>query len=318
MHSSSVFRLAAATTAFTISTIASAQSPSPASAPSAEPAIQQPPPNRDEDWKLSIAPRGEYTFSGDLRSSGSRVSVGRAGISFDASGPLGDRARLLLNADLEASFYRFKDTALPLPSAAEPLRDAYTLRLRPGMSYRVDDDWSILGGAIVEFSGEAGADVGQSVTFGGYGGASYRVSDDLSLTFGLIVKTRLEDDAFVAPLLGVRWKIDEKLSLVTEGLGVRFIAKVNEQFTVSIFGRYEMRDFRLDDDATVPSGIVQDTRLPIGATVEWAPTSRLSIALSGGVIAYQKYKFLNENGDELSGDKTRAAPFIGLRGEWKF
>jgi len=274
--------------------------------------------DRPREWTLSIAPRGEYTFSGDLRSSGSRVSVGRAGISFDASGPMGDRAHLLLNADLEASFYRFKDAALPLPSAAEPLRDAYTLRLRPGVAYKVDDDWSILGGAIVEFSGEAGADVGQSVTFGGYGGASYRVSDDLSLTFGLIVKTRLEDDALVAPLLGVRWKIDEKLSLVTEGLGVRFIAKVNDQFTVSIFGRYETRDFRLDDDATVPSGIVQDTRLPIGATVEWSPTSRLSIALSGGVIVGQKYTFLNENGEELAGDKTRTAPFIGLRGEWKF
>lgn len=310
--------LIAALTSAALAIPTHAQSPAADSSAGAPEAPARPVSGRDQEWSLSFAPRAEYTFSGDLRSSDSRVSVARTGVEFNASGPLGDRARLLLNADLEASFYRFKDTALPLPSAAEPIRDAYTLRIRPGVSYKLDDEWSLLGGAIVEFAGESGAEVGKSVTFGGYGGAAYRVNENLSLTFGLIVKTRLEDDAFVAPLLGVRWKIDEKLSLATEGLGVRLTAKVSEQFNVSMFARYEMRDFRLDDDAIIPSGIVQDTRLPVGATLEWSPSTRFNLALSGGVIAFQKFTFLNENGDELAGDKTRVAPFIGLRGELKF
>ncbi len=274
-----------------------------------------------DNWKLSLTPRGEYAFSAGLRSSGSKVSVGRAGVGVDLSGPLGDQARLLLNGDFESSFYRFKDVAAPLPtssSATEPLSDVFTLRLRPGVAYRLDDRWTLLGGAIVEFSGESGADVGDSVTFGGYGGATYRVSDDLSLTFGVIAKSRLEDDALVVPLLGLRWRINEMFSLTTEGLGARLSAKVSDQMTVSVFGRYEIRDFRLDDEAAVPGGIVQDTRLPIGATIEWAPTPRFSLALSGGVIVAQKFTFLNQHGDELSGDRTKAAPFIGLRAELKF
>jgi hypothetical protein len=330
MPCSCSLRFSAVIAAAAISAPALGQTPEAKQAAAEAPVATQPSPAAggeggagagNGEWKLSFSPRGEYAFSADLRSSGSRVSVGRAGLSLDASGPLGDRAKLLLNADVEASFYRFKDVAAPLPftgSAPEPLRDAYTIRLRPGVSYRVDETWSVLGGAIVEFAGEGGADVGKSVTFGGYGGATYRASADLSLTLGVIVKSRLEDDALIVPLLGVRWAIDERWTLATEGLGARLSAKMSEEVTVSVFGRYEIRDFRLDDDAALPKGIVQDTRLPTGVGIEWTPTPRLSVGVSGGVVVGQKYKFLNENGDELAGDRTKVAPFVGIRGEWRF
>jgi hypothetical protein len=144
------------------------------------------------------------------------------------------------------------------------------------------------------------------------------VSGDLSLTFGIIVKTRLEDDALIVPLLGLRWSINERLTLATEGHGARLSATLSDEFTFSIFGRYEIRDFRLDEDAALAIGIVQDTRLPLGAALEWRPTPRVSITLSAGVILEQEYTFLNENGDELADDRTGAAPFVGIRGEWKF
>src|SRR5206468_639149 len=151
----------------------------------------------------------------------------------------------------------------------EPFSTVYSLRVLPGIAYSLNNDWTILGGGIVELAGEGG--VGDAVTFGGYGGASYKFSDDFSLTFGAIIKTRLEDDTFIAPLIGLRWKIDEKLTIESEGLGIRASAKIDEQFSASVFGRYEVRDYRLEDDGSIPGGVVQDTRLPLGVSLTWSP-----------------------------------------------
>jgi hypothetical protein len=269
-------------------------------------------------FTLSFTPRGEYTFGSDLRDSMGSVSVSRAGVGIDASGPLGDRARLSVGADFESSWYDFKDAGDLLPSGKEPIEDAFLLRVTPGISYFLSRQLAVVGGAIVEVAGAYGADLGDSVTYGGYGGVRYQASETFAVTAGVIVKTRLEDDAIVVPLLGLNWKIDEKLSLSSEGLGARLAAKVSPQWTVSVFGRWELREYRLEDDGAIPDGIVRDTRVPVGAGVTWSPTERVSVTLSGGVVVYQRFQFDDRDGNGVANDRTRGAGFVGVRGEIRF
>lgn len=272
---------------------------------------------------ISLQPSFEHTFEGELRDGDGKVSITRAGLNLRSSLPLREKLRLTFDAGYEHSSYRFKDVDNLLPGGVlaggkDPIKDAFLLRFSPGLAWSLNESWTLVGGGIFEFAGEYDASFSDAATFGGYFGASYRVDETLSFTFGAIVKTRLEDDALFVPLLGLRWQINDKLALNTEGLGVRLSAKVSEPLSVSLFARYELRDYRLADDSPIPEGIVRDGRVPVGATISYRFSPQFELSASAGAIVYQRYTFDDRNGNRVESDKTRAAPFVGIRGEISF
>jgi hypothetical protein len=305
------------------STISSDQSSTPAAdahhpRPSDQTRPTQAETEADKRFTIELRPRVEHTFDGDLRDSEGSVSVTRAGGGLGLSFAASKQLIILVNADAEYSCYDWSDVGDLLPSGEDPIKNAYTARFTPGIVYALNETWSLTGGGIIELSGETGADLSDSITYGGFFGARYKVSDSLGLTFGVIAKTRLEDDAIAVPLLGVRWQINDKLSLENEGLGLKLITKINEQWRASIFGRFELRDYRLDDDNSIPEGVLRDTRVPVGLGIEWRPNPRVSVSLTGGATVYQKFTFDDANGDQIESDRTRPTPFIGLSASFAF
>lgn len=265
-----------------------------------------------------ITPKGEHTFESSMRRSDAEVSISRAGVDLDFAWQIQEKVRLTLGIEGEASWYNFSDFGAILPNAVDPIDDAYLVRFAPGARFGIDERWSVLVGGIIEFAGDRDVSLGDAATYGGFGGVGYRVSDDLLITAGLIVKSRLEDDVLVVPLLGVRWQINERLSLENETLGLRFSAKVNDELTASIFARYEIRDYRLSDQSSIPDGVLEDSRVPIGATLKWSPSRSFAIAFSAGAIVWQRYEFKDSNGDDVANDRTRPAAFVGLSAEISF
>lgn len=283
-----------------------------ASAPGAG-SVSAPPP-----LSFSITPKGEYTFESSLRRSDAKVSIARAGVDMDLGWQANERLRLTFGIEGEASWYDFKNTASLLPGGLDPINDAYLVRFTPGLRLGIDKTWSVLAGGIIEFAGERDVSLGDAATYGGFGGVGIRVSDTLFVTAGVIVKSRLEDDALIAPLLGVRWQINDRLSLENEQLGLRFSAKINEQLTASIFGRYEIRDYRLSDDGSIPEGVLEDQRVPLGAALKWSPSRNINVSLNAGAIVWQRFEFKDANGDDVANDRTRPAAFIGISAEISF
>lgn len=266
----------------------------------------------DRRWTLELKPRVEHAFEGDLRDSAGSVSVTRGGGGVGLSFAASERLILLGNADAEYSRYDWSDVGDLLASGRDPIKNAYTVRFTPGAVYALNETWSLTGGGIVELSGETDADLSDSATYGGFFGARYKVSENFGLTFGAIAKTRLEDDAIVVPLLGVKWRIDEKLTLENEGLGLKLSASITEQWRAFVFGRFELRDYRLDDDNPIPEGVLRDQRVPVGLGIEWRPTPRVSVTLIGGAMVYQKFEFDDSSGNQIESDRTRPTPFVGL------
>lgn len=292
---------------------ASAQSPAPASATGQNSGAR--PTSVDEQapkWSLSLRPGFEHTFDAELRDSGATSSVTRAGVSAGLSVSVTEQFRVFLNGEFESSWYRWRDVQTLLPSGRKPIGNAFLARFTPGAAYSIDNEWSVLGGAIIEYAGERGVDWSRAATYGGYGGVKYRVNDSLAFTGGLIVKSRLEDDTLVVPLVGVEWAINDKLTLASDDLGLKLSAKINEQWQASIFGKFELRDFRLKDDGAISEGVVRDSRIPIGATVRWTPTPRVSVELSGGAVVYQRWTFDDRDGNRVETDRTRPAGFVGI------
>ncbi|MBC7834953.1 MAG: hypothetical protein H7Y88_07610 [Phycisphaerales bacterium] len=276
-------------------------------------------------WQLWLRGAGEFTFAADLDddagASGTQgeVSIARASTGLTFLGPIGDRARLNIDLTGEVSWYNFENggallppaSALPAGTVTDSLFDeVYEVGVAPILAFVIDEQWSWFLGGGVRASGESGADIGESLTYGGFGGARYAFSEDLALSFGLGVRTRLEDDPYVLPVLGLEWQINDKVRFATEGLGARVTAAIDDEWSVWISGAYESREFRLEEDGPLPDGVVNDSRFPIGVGVQWKPSANLVFEVAGGVVVWQEFEIDDSDGDEVAEVQTDPAAFI--------
>src|SRR6185503_14228688 len=155
----------------------------------------------------------------------------------------------------EASWYLFDNATGLVPGTSDPFENVYRTTIRPMFSTQHDRQWSWFVGAILDFAGEADADLGDSFTYGAFGGARYAVSENFSLSFGIGGKSRLEERALFIPVIGFEWKVNDRVTVSADfDTGVRVSAKMTDTLTAAIVGSWELREYRLDDGAPNPDG----------------------------------------------------------------
>ena len=313
-------------TAAAQSTDAPAKPADPEPASVSVPAVESPSqlvprPSATPSFTLDLRPRAEYTFESSLDDADADLSVARAGLIADLAIPINERFRLALNTDFELSWYDFEsDDTGSAGLFDDPLEDVYRFRVSPGFFYAVNQQWGVLAGGIVEIAGEAGADVADSTTWGGYVGARYAFSENFAMTGGVMAKTRIEDNALFLPIIGFEWKVNSRVTLSTSGpgFGLRLHTMIDEKWSMSLGAAWESRDFRLDDDAMISGGIARDERVPITLGVTYKPTDRVTLALYGGAIVWQELSLDDEDGNELVEDNTDPTPFVGFTASFRF
>ncbi|HTH46512.1 MAG TPA: hypothetical protein VMB21_03275, partial [Candidatus Limnocylindria bacterium] len=130
------------------------------------------------------------------------VRAPRVNLDLDGLWTLSPQAQFGLDADLEHSHYRMFNIQTVAPGVLEPIRDAFQVKLAPRFNYALNERWTLVSGARFYASGDPDADIGRSLTYGGYLGARYKFSDHFALTFGGYASTRLEDSVRYLPLVG--------------------------------------------------------------------------------------------------------------------
>lgn len=299
--------------------VASAQGDAPAPKPAETRTIELAPEKASgRPITIQLRGSGEHTFSSDIDGTPGDVGVTRAGFGFGIAVPIAERSSLSLDIDEEVSWYFFDNASGLVPGTTDPFELALSTQIRSRFSSQIDDRWSWFVGGVVSLEGEADADVGDSATYGGFGGARYRFSDSLSVSFGLGARTRLEESTLVIPLIGVEWKVSDRVTVATEGLGARVTARLNDQLAVTLSGKWELREYRLDDTNLLPDGVARDRRVPIGLWLDWKPTDSVKLSVGGGVVVWQEFRFDDRNGDRVSETNTDPAAFLGLSGSISF
>lgn len=268
-----------------------------------------------EAMTIRLLGGGEIAFNADLDDSPGDLSVYRAAAGLEMGVPVGERARLSMLFFGERSWYDFDNATGIVPGTDDPLDEAYRLVLRPLLSWQIDQQWGVFGAASLNWAAEDGGELADAFTVTGFGGARYAFSEELSLSFGVGASTQLEDSTEFFPILGVDWKINERTRLSTtgvEGLGARLTHGFAPEWALLVQGSYENREFRLADDNALSEGVMRERRVPLGVGLSYSPTSKVSVELMGGVIAWEELRFDDRDGNEISEINADPAPFIRL------
>lgn len=273
---------------------------------------------RPSPFFVTLRGGGDIALRADLRSRPGSVAVYRAGGGVGIGAALSRRVRVGFDADTEWSGYNFSGASGLVPGTGRPVRDVYRTTFSPRLTYIQSETWAFTVAGLVDISGEAGANVGDSITGGGFVVVRHQFNEDFSVSFGVGAKSRLERDPLVVPALRADIRITDRVRFVTEGLGARLEAELTETLSAHIRGEWQLREYRLDDRGALPEGIVRDSRVPVGLGIDWRPVAGVTLSATGGAVVWQQYRFDDRSGNKVSSVETRPAPYVSLGGEVRF
>ncbi len=186
------------------------------------------------------------------------------------------------------------------------------------ISYAVASDWRLGFNPIVEWSGEAGANASDSLSYGAVLSATKIFSPDLVFGIGAGVFRQI-DETKVFPFLVVNWKINDRLRLNNPlqagpagGAGLELAYTLTDRWEVAGGGSYRSYRFRLKDDGPVPGGIGESKFYPVFARLSYTfgPKTRADFyaaAMLGGQL-----RVANAAGNDVYSDDYGVAPAMGL------
>jgi hypothetical protein len=266
----------------------------------------------ERELLIRLGVEGEYALRSDLRASEGDVQVSRVRADLGVEVPIGERSSFDVSFDNEWSFYDFSN-ARGFAGAGEPWDDVWERGIRLRFATEHDESLSWFVGADVAASGEYGADFGDSVTYGGFGGVNYRFSETFFGGIGLFARSRLEDDFFFLPGFVFSWRFAPQWSLSTlTGRGLELAYSPSESLKLYLRGSYDSREFRLDDDGPSPDGVGRDRRVPVALGAEWDLSDNVTIGGEVGAYVWQKYKLGDKQGTKVAEYEADPTAFFVL------
>lgn len=186
------------------------------------------------------------------------------------------------------------------------------------LSYAPTADWRIGFNPAVDWSGESGADAGDSLSYGAVLTATKIFSPDLVLGLGAGVFRQI-DETKVFPFVVVNWKINEQLRLTNPlqagpagGAGLELTWKLADPWEFGAGGSYRSYRFRLKNDGPVPNGIGENRLFPLFARVSYAFDSATRADFYAVAFVGGKLSVTRADGSDLYNDDYQTAPAIAL------
>lgn len=280
-------------------------------------------PQRTEHWldriQFSLHGGAEHQFKTDLGGGGD-FSVTRGGIGITGRTQINDDANLSFRLDYGLDAYDFSGTMAKF-GTSEPWDDIHTVSLGAVLSVDVADDWSVFGGPVLQFSGESGADFGDSLTGGGLIGATYRVSESLTLGGGVGVVSQIEDDVRFFPVFALNWQITDRWSVRNTSFagagsrgGLEVVYTAERYWEAAIGGAYQFKRFRLD----TMDRVGEDTAIPFWARFTYIFSDNVRVNVYGGLSFNGELTLENSSGNTIADADYDSAGVIGVSGVIRF
>jgi hypothetical protein len=256
-----------------------------------------------------------YQFETDLDRGGS-FDVTRHYLRLDVVRPVNQELRLGLGLGYDLEKWDFNE--LPDVAGASPWDALHRPALSLPIFYTFAGSWTLGVTPTIEYSGESGADFGQSLIYGGIVSLAHPFSRDLYLGIGVGLFDELEDTSFF-PFLVVKWRINEQFRVSNPfragpagPAGLELVYAPTENWELGVGGAFRTYRFRLDEKNLVPDGIGENQFLVSFLRVQRKIGARLAIDLAGGALFGGELSIETEDGNEIESDDYDPSPFLAL------
>lgn len=268
---------------------------------------------------FSLTFGGTWIGQTDLDDSPGELGIARAGARFGVAHKLSETVSLTFGADVDYSAYDFSNASGLVPGTDDPFGDASIVTLSLGAQFKSGERnaWFVTG--FARSAGESGAAFDETLIGGGIVGFSHTFSDDFTLGIGVLASSELEDDVYVIPVPIIRWNINERWSLASgERANVQLAYAPSDRWTMGAEVSWDRRQFRLDEDGPLPSGVAEERHVPVGIFARFAPNANVEVAARVGANLGSEIKIDNEHGDRVGKDDLGSALYAGFEVRFRF
>lgn len=262
--------------------------------------------------------QGWYGFETDLDDAAGDLSVARVRLDLSATFATTERSRLTVGIEAEESWYDFSNATTLEPTTGDPFDNSTSLDFFARYVAPLNDNTNYFALGTIGFAAESGADIGDSLIYGGALGFVTKQSPTFSWGLGVLVRSQLEDDILVVPLPQITWNISDRWTLASRRAGLRLEYAHNESLTYGIGAQFDARTFRLDDSGPIPEGVATDRRVPVAFFVEYQPEPDISIGAQIGASLFNNIELFDAAGNELIDEDIEPGVFIGINGRIRF
>ncbi len=258
----------------------------------------------ETEWTGSLTIGADYQGWTDIDDPQGEFDFWHANVAGNAQRRLSEDSKwsIALQGGYRAFGYRFDG----LPLGIDPWDETHVVRLSPRMVYAIDQEWSLFGGPVGEFSGESGARFSKAIRGGALFGAQWRPRPGLMIGLGVLGMTAIEDDFLIQPIVLVDWQINDQWRFSTQswtsrGGRLEIIYAFADSWEASIAGGRERERFRLDRSSAESSeGVGEESSLPITLQISKTLRSALKIDLYGGIAVNGELRVETETGDKIA------------------
>ncbi len=268
----------------------------------------------DTGIKISVLGGYEYQMDAGLEYGG-RVAVHRGFGVVDFRKPL--RRDLTMTVRLAGEAEKWNFSGSTIMGGINPWDDTYNWLAAVSFDWAMSDEWTVHGGPILRSSYEGGADVGDSITGGGFVAASYRANDDLLIGGGFGVVSQIEDSAQFFPVLILEWEFASELTLESRtyaanqtGLQVRWDA--HRDLSLSAGAVYMNDRFRLNSSGFAADGVVEEESLTFFVRAAWSFSAQSQLVVRAGLVSEGELNVNDLNGDLLLEESFDETMLIGV------
>jgi hypothetical protein len=187
-------------------------------------------------------------------------------------------------------------------SSEDPWNALHEFSLRYRSQYLMNDRWGVMLAGWMVSRFEDGAKFEDGLKGAGATAITYRFGEKFSIVGGVAVSSKIVGNGVsVSPFGQFSWKIDDRHTFSTSGLGLQLQSKWNKSITTSVYAKYKGRRWRLDDrnDGVVNRGSLRDRKVPIGVGLRWKFGKGWRLRGDLGIVAYRELRTTDDDGDSF-------------------
>jgi hypothetical protein len=169
----------------------------------------------------------------------------------------------------------------------------------------------------VAWTYESGANTGDALTYGAVVSVAKVFSPELVLGLGVSAFRRV-DKTQALPFLIVNWKLSDKLRINNPfeagpagGAGLELVYAPDDRWEIAEGVTYRSYRFRLAPDNATPSGVGENSFIPLFLRVTRKLTKDARVDFYGAIVTGGKLKVDTESGGGLYSDNYKIGPALG-------